>query len=143
VRPAAGDKRIEVKQVIEPMPALLGDARVVRQMLLNLLSNAVKYTPEGGRVTLRARIGRGGGAVLEVADSGIGIPADQVPHLLEPFTRADDSYTQTQQGTGLGLTLTKRMIEAHGGLLNIVSTPGEGSEISLVFPPARTTPRGD
>ncbi len=142
VRPAASDKRIGLEQEIEPLPALLGDARVVRQMLLNLLSNAVKYTPEGGRVTLRAKIGRGGGVVLEVVDSGIGIPADQVPHLLEPFTRADDSYTQTQQGTGLGLTLTKRMIEAHGGLLNIVSTPGEGSEISLVFPPARTTPRG-
>ncbi|MEO3428183.1 PAS domain-containing sensor histidine kinase [Pelagibius sp. CAU 1746] len=142
VRPAAVEKSIELAQEAGPLPALLADARVLRQMLLNLLSNAVKYTPAGGRVTLRAEVGPGGGVELEVADNGIGMAVDQVPHLLEPFTRADDSYTQAQQGTGLGLTLTKRMIEAHGGRLSIVSTPGEGSRISLIFPPERTKPRG-
>ncbi len=141
VRPAAAEKRIDLQREIAPLPVLLADARVVRQMLLNLLSNAVKYTPDGGRVTLSAGLGRGGGVVLTIKDSGIGMSDKQVPRLLEPFTRADDSYTQTQQGTGLGLTLTKRMIEAHGGMLNIISTPGEGSEISLVFPPARSLPR--
>ena len=142
VRPAAADKQIALQREIAPLPLLLADARMVRQMLLNLLSNAVKYTPAGGQVTLKAQTGKSGGIVVSVIDSGIGMPAEQIPRLLEPFTRADDSYTRTQQGTGLGLPLTKRLVEAHGGSLRIVSVPGEGSTISLNFPPDRTAPQG-
>ncbi|MFZ2103179.1 MAG: PAS domain-containing sensor histidine kinase [Oricola sp.] len=140
VRPAAVDKQIALHRNIAALPPLMADARMVRQMLLNLLSNAVKYTPAGGRVTLEAQLGKDGGIRISVIDSGIGMASEQIPQLLEPFTRADDSYTRSQQGTGLGLPLTKRLVEAHGGSLRVVSTPGEGSTISLTFPPHRTGP---
>ncbi|HMA16167.1 MAG TPA: PAS domain-containing sensor histidine kinase [Kiloniellaceae bacterium] len=140
VRAAAEAKQLKLVSETSGLPPLLGDARMLRQMLLNLLSNAVKYTPTGGRVALEARRREDGGVSIEVRDSGIGMAEDQIPRLLEPFTRADDSYTRTQQGTGLGLTLTKRMVEAHGGALRIASRPGAGSLVALDFPPARSAP---
>lgn len=124
----------------------------VRQMLLNLLANAVKFTPEGGRVSLVARIGYGYQLVqdvrpdrspinqetsylcLEVEDSGIGIPKDRWHLLFRPFQQVDSSMTRKHEGTGLGLALTKRLAEMHGGTLSFWSVPDKGSTFRIWLP---------
>jgi signal transduction histidine kinase len=123
----------------------------LKQMLYNLLSNAVKFTPEGGRVTLAARPA-GGEMEIAVRDTGIGIKAEDMPRL---FTEFSQLGPQRHQGTGLGLALTKRLIELHGGTIRVESAPGEGSTFTLTIPqsaaaeaapsppPAQSPPSGD
>ncbi|MBW4442824.1 MAG: sensor histidine kinase [Plectolyngbya sp. WJT66-NPBG17] len=124
----------------------------VRQMVINLLSNAVKFTPEGGTVSLVARIGYGYQLVqdvrpdrspinqettylcLEVEDSGIGIPKDRWHLLFRPFQQIDSSMTRKHEGTGLGLALTKRLAEMHGGTLSFWSVPDKGSTFRIWLP---------
>jgi signal transduction histidine kinase len=118
------------------VPKLLADERRVKQMLLNLLSNAVKFTPEGGRVVITAEE-NGGGLAIKVADSGIGIAADDLPLLFTPFTQLDGKLSRKYEGTGLGLSLTKGLVELHGGSVGIESAPGQGTTVTLNFPPDR------
>lgn len=128
------------------------DGLRVRQMVINLLSNAVKFTPEGGTVSLVARIGYGYQLVqdvrpdrspinqettylcLEVEDSGIGIPKDRWHLLFRPFQQIDSSMTRKHEGTGLGLALTKRLAEMHGGTLSFWSVPDKGSTFRIWLP---------
>jgi signal transduction histidine kinase len=112
------------------VPADLGK---LKQMLLNLLSNAVKFTPEGGRVTIRAE--RLAGTVeISVADTGIGIAESYHEEVFKAFRQLDSITAREQHGTGLGLALTKRFIELHGGQIRIASEPGVGSVFTLVLP---------
>ncbi len=111
-----------------------GDERKLRQILLNLVSNAIKYTPEHGTVTIALQTPAGGGAVLSVADTGIGMTASEVIEALEPFAQISNSYTRQQQGTGLGLPLSKRLVELHGGRMTIKSQPGKGTTVSVRLP---------
>jgi signal transduction histidine kinase len=107
------------------------DERKIKQILFNLLSNAVKFTPSGGTVTLAARTD-GRGAIISVRDSGVGISADEQARIFEDFYQL--SPGMTQEGTGLGLALTKRLVDLHGGELTVESAPGAGSTFTVWLP---------
>jgi signal transduction histidine kinase len=114
-----------------------GDLRIpvdrnrMRQVVANLLDNAVKYTPSGGRIHIEARRD-GPEAVLSVSDTGIGIPADELPRIWDRLYRGDMS--RSERGLGLGLSLVKAIVEAHGGRVSVTSTPGAGSRFELRLP---------
>jgi signal transduction histidine kinase len=115
---------------------VLADPKRVRQVLLNLLSNAVKFTPRDGRITVRA-YRRSGGIAIDVADTGIGIAAADLPIALERFGQVDRERARKHEGTGLGLPLSKRLMELHGGSLELQSSPGIGTTVTIVFPAER------
>ncbi|MBM3525643.1 MAG: HAMP domain-containing histidine kinase, partial [Alphaproteobacteria bacterium] len=120
------------------LPGLLADQRRVKQILLNLLSNAVKFTPSGGRVVVRAACESDHSIRLQVADTGIGISADNIPRVVQPFTQVADVYTRGHEGTGLGLYLAKSLTELHNGTLGIESEVGKGTTVTIRFPRNRT-----
>ncbi len=126
--------------IADNMPKLRGDGRVLRQVLMNLFSNANKFTPEGGALTLSTGVDYRGGIRIEVADTGIGIAAENVPVVLEAFGQVRTSHTVTHEGTGLGLTLSKQLVDLHGGDLAIQSEVGKGTTVILRFPADRTIP---
>jgi two-component system cell cycle sensor histidine kinase PleC len=114
------------------------DYRAVKQILLNLLSNALKFTPRGGRITLSAdqcdpSMGRG--LEISVSDTGVGIAEEDLARLARPFEQIESQHAKTTQGTGLGLALTKSLVELHGGRLAIRSKPGAGTRVSFTLPP--------
>ena len=117
--------------------ALRADKRLVRQMLLNLLSNAIKFTPKGGSVDVQVVRKRNNWLTVSVSDTGSGIAPDDIPKVLEPFGRVDGNKFHKAAGTGLGLTLVKSMMQLHGGFLQLESVRGEGTTVSLNFPPPR------
>lgn len=114
-----------------------GDEARLNQMLENLLSNAVKFTPTGGRVMVRAYRASDGGLTLLVEDTGIGIAPENIRGALEPFSQVDSKLSRKFGGTGLGLSLVKRLVELHGGTLRIDSAPGEGTTVSVSLPKER------
>jgi len=122
-----------------PQLHLLADRRAVVQVLLNLLTNAVKFTPAGGVVTVRVEAGED--LALVVQDTGAGIPAEILPHIFEPFRRGAADVSRKAEGTGLGLAISRKLMERHGGSLDIESTPGEGTTARAVFPAARLVRR--
>ncbi len=119
------------------LPRLLADERALRQVLLNLLSNAVKFTPRGGRVTVTAGLEAGDELAIAVCDTGIGIPADALARILEPFQQADSSIPGRFGGTGLGLSICRDLMALHGGSLSIDSEPGCGTVVTVRFPAGR------
>jgi len=119
------------------LPILYADERKTKQILLNLLSNAVKFTGEGGSVTTRVRVGDDGSLALTVVDTGVGMTPEQIPLALSPFVQLEDVMTRRHQGTGLGLPLTKSLVELHGGTLSITSKVGEGTAVTALFPADR------
>jgi signal transduction histidine kinase len=122
------------------LPRLRADQRRIKQILLNLLSNAIKFTPGPGTVTIAARR-EAGTVVITVADTGIGIAADDLDKALEPFGQIDNRLARAYEGTGLGLPLSKQLMEVHGGSLRLDSTPGVGTTVTLTFPAERIMPR--
>ena len=130
---AATSKRIDVRFELEPALSLPGEhATKVRQILYNYLSNALKFTPEGGRIAVRACADRPDWFRLEVEDSGAGIPEEQLGKLFVEFQQL--AAGKTKQGTGLGLALTRRIVEAQGGSVGVRSTVGRGSVFHAVLP---------
>ncbi|HEV7370854.1 sensor histidine kinase [Arenibaculum sp.] len=119
------------------LPDLQADERKLRQMVLNLLSNAVKYTLAGGIVTLSAGLRADGDLAVTVCDTGIGMSPEERRKAMEPFGQVDNALTRRHNGTGLGLPLTKRLVELHGGAIEIDSRPGIGTRAALVFPASR------
>lgn len=109
------------------------DQQRVKQILLNLLSNSIKFTPKGGTVTLRVLI-EGKHAIFQVEDTGVGIPEDQIPLLFQKFQQLDTSYHRQYGGTGLGLALTKQLVELHGGWIGVQSKVGKGSVFTVRLP---------
>ena len=109
------------------------------QVLLNVLSNAVKFTPEGGTVQVTV-LRRGGAVGVVIADTGIGIAADDIPRVLEPFGQVDSQLSRKYSGTGLGLPLSVRLMQLHGGRLDIDSTLGAGTTVTITFPADRLLP---
>jgi signal transduction histidine kinase len=132
-----GGKICVTTELTPPLPLLRADARMVKQMLLNLLSNAIKHSPHGGQVAIRAEIRRDGGLGIGVRDSGPGIAATDIPRAMQPFGRLRSSSLAQAPGIGIGLPLTKSLVELHGGKLIISSEVGTGTEALLWFPPTR------
>jgi len=134
------DKRQIVSlQLPDEMPHLRADQRAMRQIMLNLLSNAAKFTPVDGRIILSSAITETGDICISVSDDGIGIPPDKLEEVLEPFGQVDDTNARQHGGTGLGLPITKSLIEMHGGSFRIESTLGEGTTAIMTLPGWRLT----
>ena len=135
LRGLAASKRLSMSIEVDPLAAgaFIDPARV-KQVLYNYLSNAIKFTPEGGQVAVRVTPHGPDLFSLEVQDSGIGIAADDLPKLFVEFQQLDGTSAKKYQGTGLGLAMTKRIVEAFGGRVGVRSAPGLGSTFSAVFP---------
>jgi signal transduction histidine kinase len=134
VRERAQRHGIELSLEVDPsLGNFRGDERKFKQILLNLLSNAVKFTPEGGKVGVSARPAAD---VLEVSvtDTGVGIAATDLELVFEEFKQVGTDYTRKAEGTGLGLALTKRFVELHGGTIRLASEPGKGSTFTFTIP---------
>ncbi len=119
------------------LPLLCADPRAIRGIAGNLLSNAVKFTPHNGDIAISAGLDETGLFILRVADTGIGIPADQLDHVLQPFHQLSGDFAREHDGTGLGLALSRSLAELHGGHLEIESTPGVGTTVTVRFPKSR------
>jgi two-component system, cell cycle sensor histidine kinase PleC len=129
----ADDKRLALTARIGRGIRLTADQRLLKQIALNLLSNAVKFTPEGGRVTVRAR-SRSGWVVIAIADTGIGIPEDALARLGRPFEQVESQLTKSHQGSGLGLAIAKSLTELHHGTMHIRSRLNRGTMVMLRLP---------
>jgi signal transduction histidine kinase len=110
------------------------DPLKLKQVLLNFLSNALKFTPAGGKITVRTRLGQDSLLHLEVEDTGIGIAPEDIRLLFQDFHQLDGGLSKQVQGTGLGLALTKRLVEAQGGQVGVISVPGRGSTFFADLP---------
>ena len=133
MEPLATKKAIQLDVDLASAGNVQADAGKLRQMLINLVSNAIKFTPEGGRVTIGAH--RFADTVeISVSDTGIGIAEAELEHLFEEFRQVDSDITREQRGTGLGLALTKRYVELHGGRIRLTTEVGKGSVFTLSLP---------
>jgi signal transduction histidine kinase len=132
-RPQAEVKNITLTLATSPLPMIGGDRARIGQLLDNLVSNAVKFTPEGGRVDVRVRTERRE-AVLEVRDSGMGIPAGEQHLLFQRFFRTSTATEQAIQGTGLGLAISKAIVDAHDGTITVASEEGKGTIFRVSLP---------
>src|SRR6202047_4866207 len=110
-----------------------GDERAIKQIVLNLLSNAVKFSHDGGRVDIRTTLDPDGGLVLEVEDRGIGMSAAELERAVQPFGQGNTGAARLYGGTGLGLPITKGLVEAHDGELLIDSVPGRGTRVRVTL----------
>jgi two-component system cell cycle sensor histidine kinase PleC len=127
------DKELTVKSEIAADLHLHADRRALKQIVLNLLSNAVKFTPDGGRITIRARKADGC-AIISIMDSGIGIAKEALTKLGRPFEQVESQHTKTHQGSGLGLAIAKSLAELHGGRMRIRSQLGTGTMVRIRLP---------
>ncbi|MGE0094516.1 MAG: ATP-binding protein [Alphaproteobacteria bacterium] len=119
------------------LPPVRADARALKQVLLNLLSNAVKFTPAGGYVTLSAALEPDGSMALRVADTGVGIAAEDLGRVAEPFWQGDPSHARKYGGTGLGLSISKHLILLHDGAMQVESAVGRGTTVTVRLPKDR------
>jgi heavy metal sensor kinase len=129
----AADKGIKVSCDAQQRVVVTGDRSRLKQIVVNLLDNAIKYTPAGGAVHLRVTVSDGQ-AVLSVEDSGIGIPAEALPHVFERFYRVDTTRSAETGGAGLGLAIVKTICDAHGAVVRVASALGRGSSFQVTFP---------
>src|SRR5262249_20622345 len=126
----------------DPAAEYVGDPQRVQQILTNLLANAVKFTPAGGSVSIRCGTGVPAGAArpdvawttITIADTGVGIAADDLERIFHPFVQVENGYTRAHGGTGLGLTISRTLAQMMGGEISVESTPGKGSEFTLWLP---------
>jgi signal transduction histidine kinase len=133
----AEDKGIAVACNVQGKVSVDGDRARIKQVVVNLLDNAIKYTPPGGTINLNVHA-RGGKAVLEVVDTGMGIPASALPHIFERFYRVDQARSRDAGGAGLGLAIVKSICAAHGGKVEVESAEGKGSQFTVELPLATT-----
>ncbi|HEY8731541.1 MAG TPA: ATP-binding protein, partial [Candidatus Limnocylindria bacterium] len=134
VRERAQSHGIKLELVVAPeLDTMVADERKLKQVLVNLLANAVKFTPDGGTITLRA-VRENGEVRLAVHDTGIGIAPEDQRRIFEEFQQASHQGERSREGTGLGLTLSKRMVELHGGTISVDSAPGKGSTFTVALP---------
>jgi signal transduction histidine kinase len=134
ITPQARSANVEIRVEAAPLPAITGDGDRLSQVFTNLVDNALKYTPAGGRITLTASAA-GSGVRVDVADTGSGIPPEAVPHLFDRFYQVDPARQGGRKhGAGLGLTIAREIVQAHGGTISVRSTPGQGSTFSVNLP---------
>jgi two-component system sensor histidine kinase BaeS len=129
---AFADKGIALTPALEPA-VVDGDPRRLEQIVVNLLSNALRYTDAGGSVRVVVR-GDGEAALLEVADTGIGIAPEDLPRVFTRFWRGEKSRSRDTGGAGIGLSIVKELVQAHGGTISVESTPGRGSVFRVTLP---------
>jgi len=141
VRPAADAKGIALAIDVAPGLTVFGDRDRLQQVVWNLLANAIKFTPAGGSVAVRAEP-REGQVHISVSDSGIGIPAEQLPYIFQRFWQADASVSREHGGLGIGLALARHLVEMHGGTIKVESGGrGAGSVFSIALPPTDAATR--
>jgi len=134
VEARAKDKNISINVNIEPDIDKINGAQIyIEETIANLLANSVKYTPNGGRVDIAVK-NKGDSVLLQIADTGIGIPKDEIPKLFEEFFRARNAKKIERTGTGLGLSIAKQVIERHNGRIWVESEEGRGSTFSILLP---------
>ncbi len=134
----AQEKQIAVEVKVPPeMPRLRADPAKLRQVLLNLLTNAVKFTPEGGQVKISVEHLQSGDLEVVVSDTGVGIPAEELDRVMEPFVRGGQARVRDTEGLGLGLALARSLTELHGGSLTLQSELGAGTTARLILPRSR------
>jgi len=133
---AAREKRVDLVVDFRHAFEVKGEADRLRQLFFNLLDNAIKYTPPGGKVTVEGDSSNGQARVT-VSDTGIGIPAEHLPHVFDRFYRVDSSRSPETDGNGLGLAICRSIAESHSGRLEIDSTFGSGTRVTLVLPTQR------
>ncbi len=136
VRLSAEAKNIQLKSSVTPLtPKVLGDPNRLQQVLWNLLSNAIKFTPAGGRVDITLSCTTDGMAQIQISDTGKGIHPDFLPHVFERFRQADSSYSRTDSGLGLGLSIVRHLVELHGGTVDAESSGEEqGATFTVRLP---------
>jgi signal transduction histidine kinase len=144
VLPMLGPDKITIeRQIPEGLPPVLGDAAALRSAVQNLVANAVKYGGTDRWVGIKAehvREGRTPEVRITVSDHGPGIPANELPHIFDPFFRGGDAMAQQIHGNGLGLSLVKRIVNAHGGQVTVATKPGMGSAFTIALPAAEPDP---
>ncbi len=140
LKPTAAQRGVEMVRCVDPgLPILTADQGLVDLVLTNLASNAVKFTPCGGKVSIAARRNRQRGVEIVVADTGIGMAADDIVRAMRPFEQVDQSMSRRFSGTGLGLPLVHFAVTLHGGTLGVESEPGQGTRFTVAFPPERVS----
>ncbi|MEH6403002.1 MAG: PAS-domain containing protein [Sneathiella sp.] len=133
--PQKESARVEITASISSnTPNILADSRMLKQVLINLISNAIKFTPKGGVISLNSGLSPDGSFYLVVQDTGIGIKEEDIAKALTPFVQIDSEMSRKYHGTGLGLSLSKNLMELHGGGLTLESTYGEGTTVTISFP---------
>lgn len=139
LRDHAARSGLELKvDLARDLPVLHVDIRLIKQVLVNLLGNAIKFTGAGGTVAIEGRMDDDGGICLTVCDTGIGVASEDIDRLILPFEQADHDLARRYEGTGLGLPLAKALTELHGGRLAVTSRIGQGTRVSIHFPPSRS-----
>lgn len=137
VRGHAEKAQLKIEQkIIRSLPPLRADRRRLRQALINLLSNAIKFTPAGGCIMISA-FWRGEDIAISVRDSGIGIAHHDIPRVFERFNQVDSTLSRKYEGAGLGLPISRQLIEAHGGRLELESRLGDGTTVTIILPAER------
>jgi two-component system, OmpR family, sensor histidine kinase BaeS len=137
LKPLADEKNIVLESVLEPVPAVLLDTVRINQVLYNLLTNALRYTPTQGNVKVASSLQTRNGKKwirIEVKDTGQGIAQQDLPYIFDHFYRADPSRNRKSGGSGIGLAIVKRLIELHGGKIEVVSRLGGGSSFIVYLP---------
>ena len=145
VRGRADDNRLKLIYEPQQLPEIEADPRAVKQVLLNLMTNAIKFTPEGGAVSCEVTR-NSAGLIIKISDTGIGIAQEDINRLANPFEQIDSQHSRQHEGTGLGLALSKSMVELHGGNFTIESALGEGTTVIFTLPNtpvAKAAPRPD
>lgn len=135
VAPRAEENGLKLRENIgSDLPNIRGDERKFKQILINLLSNAVKFTGKGGEVSVTAGGSASGGLTIVVADTGVGMGAEQIVQALMPFGQVDSALSRKHEGTGLGLPLTNSLVDLHGGKMDVDSAPGKGTSVTVWLP---------
>ena len=139
--PTAQSGQVALTGEMPEQPVMIhGDEQRLRQALLNIAGNAVKFTRPGGSVVMTLRQAADGGAEISVIDSGIGISQANISNVFEPFWQADSGLDRVREGAGIGLSLTRQLVEMHGGSLDVQSRLGEGTLVVMVLPPGNPPP---
>jgi two-component system cell cycle sensor histidine kinase PleC len=133
VRGRAEENRLKLVYDEIETPEIEADPRMVKQILLNLVTNAIKFTPEGGVVSVNVTV-KSAGLIVSVSDTGIGISQEDIERLAKPFEQVDSQHAKKHEGTGLGLALSKSMVELHGGNFTMQSVVGEGTTVTFTLP---------
>ncbi|MGH6990355.1 MAG: sensor histidine kinase, partial [Stellaceae bacterium] len=137
VRTRAREAGLTLHAASAGLPSVFCERRVLRQILLNLIGNAIKFTPAGGRIDINGKMTADGGIMVSVIDTGIGIAPQDIPLALTPFGQVELTLSRAHGGVGLGLPLSQRLAELHGGRLQVESTVGRGTTVSVTLPPER------